>query len=96
MAEPIKGAGAELLERRFFVDELYEAIFVRAGGRLARGVTWFDARVVDGAVVGSGVASLATGRIVRRVQTGLTRGYVGWLLLGSLAVVGVMVVQVVR
>ena len=96
MTEPIRGTGAELLEKRFFVDELYEAIFVRAGGRLANGVVWVDGRVIDGAVVGSGVASLATGRVARRWQGGLVRNYVGWVLVGTIAVLGVIVLQVVR
>jgi NADH-quinone oxidoreductase subunit L len=96
MSEPVRGAGAELLERRFFVDELYESIFVRAGGRASRGILWFDTRVVDGAVVGSGVASLATGRLSRLWQTGLVRSYVGWVLVGALGIFGVIIVQVVR
>jgi NADH-quinone oxidoreductase subunit L len=96
MAEPVRGPLAELFERKFFVDDLYEAVFVRAGGRLADGATWFDRRVIDGAVVGSGVASLATGRAVRRWQRGRVRGYVGWLLIGAIGVFGVIIVQVVR
>ncbi len=95
MAEPVRGIGAELLERKFFVDEFYEAVFVRAGGQLARAITWFDSRVIDGAVVGSGVASLATGRWGRRLQSGLLRGYIGWMVIGALAVLGVLIVQVV-
>ncbi len=96
MSEPIRGPAAELMERKFFVDELYEAIFVRFGGQLARGISWFDRRVIDGAVLGSGAASVATGRVSRRIQTGLVRGYVGWLLAGTVAVLAVIVIQVVR
>ncbi len=96
MSEPIKGPVAELAERKFFVDELYEAIFVRAGGGLATAVTWFDSRVIDGVVNGSGAGSMATARVARRLQNGLVRGYVAWLLVGALAIVGVLLVQVVR
>ncbi|MCA1782243.1 MAG: hypothetical protein LC679_08745 [Intrasporangiaceae bacterium] len=96
MAEPVKGAAAELAERRFFVDEFYEAIFVRAGGGLATAITWFDSRVIDGVVNGSGAGSLATARGARRLQSGLVRGYVAWLLVGALAIIGVLLVQVVR
>ncbi|TVR37003.1 MAG: NADH-quinone oxidoreductase subunit L [Nitriliruptor sp.] len=96
MSEPIKGPVAELAERKFFVDEFYEAIFVRAGGGLATAVTWFDSRVIDGVVNGSGAGSMATARVARRLQNGLVRGYVAWLLVGALAIVGVLLVQVVR
>jgi NADH-quinone oxidoreductase subunit L len=33
LAEPLRGPFAELFERKFFVDELYEAVFVRFGRR---------------------------------------------------------------
>ncbi len=96
MSEPLRGPAAELAERKFFVDELYEAIFVRAGGGVARAATWFDARVIDGVVNGSGAGSLATARIGRRLQSGLLRGYVAWMLVGALVLIGVLLVQVVR
>jgi NADH-quinone oxidoreductase subunit L len=96
MSEPIGGPAAELAERKFFVDELYEAIFVRAGGGLATAVTWFDSRVIDGVVTGSGAGSMATARGARRLQSGLVRGYVAWLLVGALVIIGILLVQVVR
>jgi NADH-quinone oxidoreductase subunit L len=94
MAEPIRGTGAELLERRFFVDEAYDAAFVRGGGALARLIVWFDTRIVDGLVNGAGTATVAVGRVSRRVQSGLLRGYVAGLVVGTLALVAVLVVQV--
>ncbi|MTV24383.1 NADH-quinone oxidoreductase subunit L [Nitriliruptoraceae bacterium ZYF776] len=92
--EPIRGVVAELFERKFFVDELYEAIFVRAGGRLAAGLTWVDTRVIDGAVNGAGAVSTAIGRTARRTQTGLVRGYVAGLLVGAVALVVAVLIQV--
>ncbi len=94
MAEPIRGVGAELLERKFFVDEAYEAVFVRFGGRVAAAARWFDTRVIDGAVMGAGATSVRIGQASRRAQSGLTRAYVGGLLLGALALVAVFLIQV--
>jgi NADH-quinone oxidoreductase subunit L len=94
MAEPVRGTGAELAERKFFVDELYEAIFVRFGGQVARLLVWFDTRVVDGAVNAAGAVSVAAGSASRRTQTGLVRGYVGVMALGALVLVAVLLVQV--
>jgi NADH-quinone oxidoreductase subunit L len=95
MAEPVRGVGAELMERKFYVDELYETVFVRAGGRVAEALVSFDTRVIDGAVNGAGAASMAVGRVTRRVQTGLVRGYVGAFVAGALVLVAALLIQVV-
>ena len=76
LVEPVRGPVAELMERKFLVDEAYEAVFVTFGTRVARALTWVDRRIVDGAVMGSGAASMATGRLARRAQTGMVRTYV--------------------
>jgi NADH-quinone oxidoreductase subunit L len=94
MAEPVRGAGAELAERKFFVDELYEAIFVRVGSRFAQLLVWFDTRVIDGAVNAAGAVSVATGSASRRTQSGLVRGYVGGMALGALVLIAVLLWQV--
>lgn len=94
MTEPIRGLGADLLERRFFVDELYETIFVRVGSVLAGALVWFDERVVDGFVDGVGSASAASGRVARRANSGVARGYVGAMVAGAVGIVAVLVLQV--
>ena len=94
-SEPIRGPIAELAERRFFVDEAYEAVFVTAGGALARAAVWFDSRVIDGMVNGAGATSLSIGRVVRQSQTGLVRRYLAVMLLGVLVILAVLIVQVV-
>ena len=95
MAEVISGLPSDLLERKFFVDELYEAVFVRFGGWVSGRAAWFDRNVVDGLVNASGAGSQATGRLVRRSQSGLTRGYLAAMLTGTVAVVAVLLAQVV-
>jgi NADH-quinone oxidoreductase subunit L len=94
MSEPIRGTAAELLERKFYVDELYSAVFVRFGGRVADAMVWFDTRIIDGAVDAAGAGSLRIGRATRRVQTGLVRGYAASFLVGALVLVGFLLVQV--
>ncbi len=94
-SEPIRGPIAELAERRFFVDEAYEAVFVTAGGGVSRALVWFDTRVVDGLVNGAGAASLAVGRVARHSQTGLVRRYVAVMVLGALVLLAVLIAQVV-
>jgi NADH-quinone oxidoreductase subunit L len=94
IAEPIRGPIAELMQRKFFVDELYEAVFVRFGGWLANGMVWFDTNVIDGLVNGAGAVSTATARRVRRVQTGLVRGYLAGMVAGAVILLAVLLVQV--
>jgi NADH-quinone oxidoreductase subunit L len=94
-AEVIRGVPAELLERKFFVDDLYEAVFVRFGGWLGRGMVWFDERVVDGLVNGVGSGSRRIGDVAREAQTGVTRAYVGSMVAGVVVVVLVLVIRVV-
>ncbi|GGI05737.1 NADH-quinone oxidoreductase subunit L [Egicoccus halophilus] len=94
MLEPIRGTAAEVLERKFYVDEVYSLVFVRIGGRIADAMVWFDTRIVDGVVNGAGAGSLALGRVTRRAQTGLVRGYAASFLLGALVLVGFLVFSV--
>jgi len=94
-SEPITGPLAELAERKFFVDEAYEALFVTAGGGVARAMVWFDTRVIDGIVNSAGAGSVLLGRGTRRAQSGLVRRYVAVMVLGVLALLAVLIAQVV-
>jgi NADH-quinone oxidoreductase subunit L len=93
-AEPLHGPVAEVLERKFFVDQAYEAVFTGFGGWLADRSADFDRVVVDGLVNGVGRSSTAAGAIARRVQTGLARGYLAAFVLGVVVVAGFLIVQV--
>jgi NADH-quinone oxidoreductase subunit L len=93
LAEPVRGPLAELFERKFFVDELYETVFVRFGGALARGAVWFDSRVIDGAVDGAGAVSTAIARAGRRAQTGRVRTSLGAMAAGTLVLLAVLLVR---
>ncbi|MFI7629721.1 NADH-quinone oxidoreductase subunit L [Microbispora rosea] len=69
-------------ERAFYVDAAYAALIARPVLRLARGVARTDARVVDGAVRGSGRATLGLSGLVRLAQNGNAQLYVTGLLAG--------------
>jgi NADH-quinone oxidoreductase subunit L len=94
LSDPVRGPLAEAMERRFLVDEAYEAVFVGLGGRVARGLAWFDARVIDGAVRGTAGATLAIGDRVRHAQTGRVRTYVGVLAAGTVVLVATLLIRV--
>ncbi len=96
LVDPVRGPLAEVMERRFLVDEAYEAVFVTFGTRVARALTWVDRRIVDGAVMGSGAATLATGRLARRAQTGMVRSYVTVMIVAVALLLALAVGMVVR
>src|SRR6266540_743263 len=85
---------ARLLWKKWYVDELYDAIIVRPVMWLSRDVLWkiVDARIVDGLLVnGTAAASRAVGWLGSRLQTGEVGVYVILFVIGVLAVVGAAV-----
>src|SRR5438094_698983 len=93
LAPPETGLG-RVLWKKWYVDELYDAVLVRPVMWLSREVLWkvVDARLVDGLLVnGSAVASRALGWVGSRLQTGEVGFYVVLFVIGVLAVLGAAV-----
>jgi NADH-quinone oxidoreductase subunit L len=82
-----------LLRRGYRWDEVVVEVVVKPVLRLARVVAVGDADVVDAYVRGAATGSTWAGSALRRVQTGVVTDYLGWLLLGALALgfLGVLV-----
>jgi NADH-quinone oxidoreductase subunit L len=79
-----------VLQRKFFLDDLYERGLVRAvTGALAPATYWFDQRLVDGVVNGAGLGTRRLARGLRYVQSGQAQWYAAALFVG---VVGLAVV----
>ena len=78
---------------KFYVDELYHAVFVTGLLGFTRLVLYGlgDRLGVDGAGKLAGWIALDTGEAVRRVQSGNLRSYAGWLALGAAVVIAVMI-----
>jgi NADH-quinone oxidoreductase subunit L len=91
LAKSLKGAYTTLLHK-YYVDELYAAVIVKPLLWLSREVLWqkVDVMVIDGAV--NGVASGATGigDGVRHTQSGNTRSYAVWVVIGALVVITII------
>ena len=78
---------ALVLYRKYYVDELYDALFVRPVAWLSRVVLWrgVDQGLVDGAAVnGTAWASRLVGGGLRLLQTGQVGLYVVLFLVGAL------------
>jgi NADH-quinone oxidoreductase subunit L len=79
------------LERAFWVDELYDRLFVRPVRLAARSVGWTDDAVIGGAVSGSGSGANRLAGLLRRTQTGNVQTYLTGLLAGVVIIaVGVV------
>jgi NADH-quinone oxidoreductase subunit L len=59
---------------------------VRFGGAVARGLWWFDVRVVDGTVNGIAALTQSTGRGIRQIQTGHVQNYALGIAAGLLVI----------
>ncbi len=80
----------ELVLHNYYVDELYQKIFVQPLAWFSRTVLWRgqDATLIDGiAVHGTGRAVLLIGRLSAALQTGYVPHYLFGLVLGAVFVV---------
>ena len=77
-----------LVEHKYYVDELYDRVFVRPGLALARFLNnVVEPRVIDGAVNGVADFFLLEAREFRLIQTGRVSSYALWTLGGAIGVV---------
>jgi NADH-quinone oxidoreductase subunit L len=83
-----------LLLRKYYVDELYDAAFVRP---LLRLFEWcaraFDLGLIDGIVNGIGRSVAGCSQGMRRIQTGFVMNYALGILLGAAAVIAFLVTR---
>jgi NADH-quinone oxidoreductase subunit L len=77
----------ELVERKYYVDELYDAIFVRPLVWLSKNVLhrFLDAGVIDGVLVNGSAATVrgVTSGLLKYAQSGFAQSYLGWMALGT-------------
>ena len=86
-AAPAETGLARLLHRKYYVDELYDALIVRPLGRISHSWLWrgMDAGLIDGFFVnGSARALQALGRVGSRLQTGQVGTYLVLFVVGAL------------
>jgi len=84
-----------LLERKYYFDELYDAIFVRTMDGIAQvGLRYIEEPVIDGAVVGAGELAEAGAHSLSLTQTGYFRNYVLVFVAGAVVVAILVLVRV--
>ncbi len=83
-----------LLWHKYYVDEIYSALFVRTGQRLALFLWEFvDVTIIDGAANGIGRAFAAISRVLRAMQTGYARAYALAMLAGTVVVIAWLILR---
>jgi len=80
----------KVLVNKYYVDELYDAVVVRPIHAVSSGLLWkgVDARIIDGAVNGTGAVIRGGSGVLRRLQTGSVRAYAMALFTGVVAMLG--------
>jgi NADH-quinone oxidoreductase subunit L len=91
LAKSMKPVYTTLLNK-YYVDELYAAVVVKPLMWISTNVLWKTADVagIDGAVNGIASGTTAIGDGVRHTQSGNTRSYAVWVVVGALVVIAVV------
>jgi NADH-quinone oxidoreductase subunit L len=86
-------AAYALFVNKYWLDDVYEKVVARnlLHRGLFRGLSFFDVRVVDGAMNGLGWIGVGTGKLVRRAQSGQLQLYGAAAVLGIVALTLIMV-----
>jgi NADH-quinone oxidoreductase subunit L len=91
LAKSLKGVYTTLLNK-YYVDELYAAVVVKPLLWLSTRVLWqtVDVQMIDGAVNGVADGALGVGDNVRHAQSGNTRSYAVWVIIGAIVVIAII------
>jgi NADH-quinone oxidoreductase subunit L len=91
LAKSMKGAYTTLLNK-YYVDELYAAAIVNPLMWLSTNILWkvTDVGAIDGTVNGIADTATAIGDSVRHTQSGNTRSYAVWVVIGAIVIIAVI------
>jgi NADH-quinone oxidoreductase subunit L len=87
-----------LVFNKYYVDEIYAALIVRPLIWISKNVLWHgvDEGLIDGIVNGSAYVARASGARLRELQSGNTRSYASWVLVGVLGFTVLLLVLFTR
>jgi NADH-quinone oxidoreductase subunit L len=95
LAEKQKGL-YQLVFNKYYIDELYEVLFINSLKRLGTGL-WrgFDEFVIDGTVNGIAYFFGWLSSVVRKVQTGVVQNYAFSMVVGGVVIAGYYIVRAI-
>jgi NADH-quinone oxidoreductase subunit L len=88
----------KILYNKYYVDEIYQAAIIGPLVWLSTNVFWkvVDVGAIDGTVNGVAHGAEAVGDRVRQTQSGNTRSYAVWVVIGAILVFGIIFWPVLR
>jgi NADH-quinone oxidoreductase subunit L len=88
----------KILYNKYYVDEIYNAVVVAPLMWISSNVLWkaVDVGLIDGTVNGIASGTTAVGDTVRHTQSGNTRSYAVWVLIGAVVLFGIIFWPIVR
>jgi len=91
LAKSMRGAYNTLLHK-YYVDEIYAALIVKPLLWISTNVLWqtVDIRAIDAAVNGIAEGATDLGDGVRHTQSGNTRSYAVWVVIGALVIIAII------
>jgi NADH-quinone oxidoreductase subunit L len=91
LAKSMRGVYNTLLHK-YYVDEIYAALIVKPLLWLSTNVLWqtVDAGAIDGTVNGIAEGMTGIGDGVRHTQSGNTRSYAVWVVIGALVIIAII------
>jgi NADH-quinone oxidoreductase subunit L len=84
-----------LLAHKYYVDEIYDVLFVRPLNWLSEKFFWkiFDVKLIDGTVNGAATLFGGLASLLRRLQTCIVQNYAVTLVLGLIIILGYLLVR---
>jgi NADH-quinone oxidoreductase subunit L len=81
-----------LVLHKYYVDEIYAALIVKPLLWISTNVLWqtVDVRVIDATVNGVAEGATGIGDGVRHTQSGNTRSYAVWVVIGALVIIAII------
>jgi NADH-quinone oxidoreductase subunit L len=91
LAKSFKGVYTTLYNK-YYVDELYAAVIIKPLMWISTNVLWkiVDVAGIDGTVNGIASGAKSVGDTVRHAQSGNTRSYAVWVVIGALVIIAVI------
>jgi NADH-quinone oxidoreductase subunit L len=88
LAGKLSGPLYPISKGKWFWEEIYNVLLVRAGLLTMNGLRLFDRYVIDGAVNGVAWLTAQSAQKLRKVQTGFIGNYVLYMAVGLVVIVG--------
>lgn len=86
------GKPLEVLRKSFYIDEIYDFLFVKPLAALSRFIdNVLEPQVFEGSITAAASATTGTARILQRIQSGQIRSYVAWMAIGTVFLIGYLV-----